>query len=52
MEGRPVSSGISFADGFAAALAQTLGAQAVTGDPEFGALEGEIGILWLREEGE
>lgn len=40
---------ISYADGFAAALAQSLGAQVVTGDPEFRALEGQVSVLWLGE---
>lgn len=39
---------MSYADGFAAALARLRKAELVTGDPEFKALEGEIRISWLR----
>lgn len=39
---------ISYADCFAAALAKSLKAELVTGDPEFAAVEGEIGILWSK----
>jgi PIN domain nuclease of toxin-antitoxin system len=40
--------GISFADAFAAALAQEVGGPLVSGDPEFQALEGEaLKIRWL-----
>lgn len=39
---------MSYADGFAAALAKLRKAELVTGDPEFKALEGEIRIAWLR----
>lgn len=39
---------MSYADGFAAALAKVRKAELVTGDPEFKALEGEIRISWLR----
>jgi ribonuclease VapC len=38
---------MSYADCFAAALAQTRKAELVTGDKEFKALEGIIKILWL-----
>ena len=38
---------ISYADGFAAALAQELGATLITGDPEFKRLEPVITISWL-----
>ncbi|NTU62647.1 MAG: type II toxin-antitoxin system VapC family toxin [Chloroflexi bacterium] len=38
---------IAYADAFAAALAQELGALLVTGDPEFESLESQIGIMWL-----
>ena len=42
--------GLSFADAFAAALANELSTPLVTGDPEFAELEqrGIIQILWLR----
>ena len=39
---------ISYADAFAAALAQELGATLVTGDPEFANLEPVLSITWLR----
>lgn len=39
---------MSYADGFAAALAKLRKAELVTGDPEFKALEGEIKIAWLK----
>ncbi len=39
---------MSYADGFAAALAQSLDATVVTGDPEFRALEGQIRVQWLN----
>ena len=42
---------ISYADAFAAALAQELGATLVTGDPEFHAVEHLVTIEWLREGG-
>lgn len=38
---------MSYADCFAAALAQTRKAELVTGDKEFKAIEGIIRILWL-----
>jgi predicted nucleic acid-binding protein len=38
---------ISFADGFAAALAKQRNIELVTGDPEFRALESEIKIHWV-----
>ena len=39
---------ISLADAFAAALAKGNKAELVTGDPEFGPLEKEIKIAWLK----
>lgn len=41
------SKALSYADAFAAALALTLGATLITGDPEFQAVSGEISIEWL-----
>ncbi len=38
---------IAYADAFAAALAQRLGATLVTGDPEFKQLEGALDVHWL-----
>lgn len=38
---------ISYADGFAAALAKRLDAELVTGDQEFKSLESEIQIHWV-----
>lgn len=38
---------LSYADAFAAALAQELAATLVTGDPEYKPLESTIAILWL-----
>jgi predicted nucleic acid-binding protein len=38
---------ISYADGFAAALALKLGAPVVTGDPELRALQGIVQIDWI-----
>lgn len=38
---------ISYADCFAAALAKNRRGEVVTGDREFKALEGEIGLSWL-----
>ena len=38
---------ISYADAFAAALAEELGATLLTGDPEFKAVAGRIAIEWL-----
>ena len=40
---------IAYADAFAAALAQHLGATLVTGDPEFKALEETLDIHWLPQ---
>ena len=37
----------SYADAFAAALAQEFGATLVTGDPEFRAVESRIAVMWL-----
>lgn len=44
------AGGLSFADCFAASLAQELGATLVTGDPELAGLEreGSLSVLWLR----
>lgn len=39
---------LSYADAFAAALAQTLDAAVVTGDPEFKSVEGSVRIEWLE----
>ncbi|MGH7942765.1 MAG: PIN domain-containing protein [Limisphaerales bacterium] len=39
---------LSLADAFAAALAKEKKAELVTGDPEFGSLENEIKIHWLK----
>jgi len=39
---------LSLADAFAAALPRTLNSRALTGDPEFKALEKEIRIQWLK----
>jgi len=39
---------ISLADAFAAALAKDKKAELITGDAEFGALETEIKITWLK----
>lgn len=38
---------ISYADAFAVALAQELGASVVTGDPEFRSVEGLVSVEWL-----
>ena len=38
---------ISYADAFAVALAQELGATVVTGDPEFRSVEGLVSVQWL-----
>lgn len=38
---------ISYADAFAATLAQELNALLVTGDPEFKAVESQVGVMWL-----
>ena len=37
---------ISYADCFAAALAKSLKAELITGDPEFASVEGDVKILW------
>ena len=42
---------MSYADCFAAALAQRSKAGLVTGDSEFKQLEGDISIVWLRNDG-
>lgn len=39
---------ISYADAFAASLAQELGASLVTGDPEFKPLKDSISLFWLE----
>jgi predicted nucleic acid-binding protein len=39
---------MSLADCFAAALAKQHAAAAVTGDPEFAAVEDDITVRWLR----
>jgi predicted nucleic acid-binding protein len=38
---------VSYADAFAATLAQELNALLVTGDPEFKAVEPQVGVMWL-----
>jgi len=38
---------MSYADAFAAALAQELGAALVTGDPEFKSVEPTLRVMWL-----
>ncbi len=38
---------VSYADAFCAALSKLTGLPAVTGDPEFRALESEIDVVWL-----
>jgi ribonuclease VapC len=38
---------ISYADAFAATLAQELNALLVTGDPEFESVESQVGVMWL-----
>jgi ribonuclease VapC len=42
---------ISYADAFAAALAEELGATLITGDPEFHAVEHLVAVEWLTETG-
>ncbi len=42
---------ISYADAFATALAEELGAILVTGDLEFKSVEGKIAVLWLPTAG-
>jgi predicted nucleic acid-binding protein len=39
---------ISYADSFAVAAAQTVDGMIVTGDPEFGAVEGLVNVEWLQ----
>jgi predicted nucleic acid-binding protein len=39
---------MSYADCFAAALSKQKGAELITGDPEFKAVEKDIKIHWLR----
>jgi len=38
---------ISYADAFAASLAQELGASLVTGDPEFKTIKEKLSLFWL-----
>ena len=38
---------ISYADAFAASLAQELGASLVTGDPEFKKIKQNLSLIWL-----
>ncbi len=38
---------LGYADCFVAALAETLGAKVLTGDPDFAAIESQIAIEWL-----
>jgi len=38
---------LAFADCFAAALAESAGAELITGDPEFKVLEKQLRILWI-----
>ncbi len=40
---------VSYADAFAIALADELGATVVTGDPEFKKIESAVTVLWLRD---
>jgi len=40
---------VSYADAFAIALANELGATVVTGDPEFKEVESVVAVLWLRQ---
>ncbi len=40
---------ISYADAFAASLAQELGASLVTGDPEFKNIKDELSVFWLEK---
>lgn len=40
---------ISYADAFTAAVAMRHRGAVMTGDPEFEALESEVGILWLED---
>ncbi len=39
---------VSYADAFAAGLAQELGATLVTGDPEFKSVESMVDLFWLQ----
>ena len=39
---------VSYADAFAVALAQELGATLVSGDPEIRALRGLVPVLWVE----
>lgn len=39
---------LSYADAFAAALAQELKAMVITGDPEFRTVEGIVSVDWVR----
>jgi ribonuclease VapC len=41
---------LSLADAFAVALAKQRQAELVTGDPEFKSVEGEIKIVWLKDQ--
>jgi predicted nucleic acid-binding protein len=41
------TTGVGYADCFAAALAQRLGAAVLTGDPDFQRLEGAVPVEWL-----
>jgi ribonuclease VapC len=40
---------ISYADAFAASLAQELGASLVTGDPEFKTIKEKLSLFWLDQ---
>lgn len=44
-----IHGGISYADCFAAALAQSLNARLITGDPEFRKLEQKIELEWIAK---
>ena len=46
--GLKVKYGMSYTDGFAAALAKQSKAHLATGDPEFAQLEKEIQVIWLK----
>ncbi len=41
---------LSYADAFAAALAQELGASLVMGDPEFKTVESTVNVMWLNRQ--
>lgn len=43
------TTGVGYADCFAAALAQRLDAAVLTGDPDFQRLEGAVPVEWLAE---